>query len=113
MMVRKMKDTDDADDLKLAFAAFDRDGSGTITREELRAVLLSLGEGVTDEEVEEVIEGADEDGDADLDFDEFVTLVLGKEKKLTVSAQNRFEGGDDGELGANGKVMVHGGAGGK
>jgi len=42
-------------ELELAFKVFDTDGSGVITREELRDKLTTLGEKLTEEEVEELL----------------------------------------------------------
>jgi calmodulin len=54
-----------------AFRVFDSDGSGTITSKELRQIMNSLGEKLTQEEVDEMINEADTDGDGEINFKEF------------------------------------------
>jgi len=47
---------------------FDKDGNGYISANELREVMLSLGEQVTNEEVDEMMREADQDGDGFVSF---------------------------------------------
>ena len=44
------------------FLAFDKDGNGFISSAELRHIMTTLGERLTDEEVDELIKQADVDG---------------------------------------------------
>lgn len=69
---------DNAENLKAAFRAFDKDCSGYITADELRQVMTSLGEQLTDEEIEEMIREADNDGDGQINYQEFVQMMVGK-----------------------------------
>lgn len=62
-------------EFKDAFAMFDIDGGGTIETHELKQVLTELGDQPTDEEIEEMILLVDENGDGEIDFDEFVNLM--------------------------------------
>jgi len=48
---------------------------GTIEFKELRHVLEGLGDQPTDEEIQEMIMLVDENGDGEVDFDEFLTLM--------------------------------------
>lgn len=43
---------------------------------QLRSVLRTIGEKVTEEELEEMIKEADLDGDGLLDYEEFVRMML-------------------------------------
>jgi len=61
-------------ELELAFKVFDTDGSGVITREELRDKLTTLGEKLTEEEVEELLAEADTDNSGTISFEEFKAL---------------------------------------
>lgn len=54
---------------------FDRDGNGFITAAELRHVMTTLGEKLSDEEVDEMIREADVDGDGQINYEEFVALM--------------------------------------
>eukprot|EP01091_Cochliopodium_minus_P010477 TRINITY_DN277_c0_g2_i1.p1 TRINITY_DN277_c0_g2~~TRINITY_DN277_c0_g2_i1.p1 ORF type:complete len:147 (-),score=52.94 TRINITY_DN277_c0_g2_i1:50-490(-) len=78
IMVVKMKDQESEEEIKEAFKVFDKDGSGTISAAELRHVLTNLGEKLTDNEVEDLIREADVDGDGQIDYNEFVKLMLSK-----------------------------------
>lgn len=76
MMARKMKDTDSEEEIREAFKVFDRDGNGFISAAELRHVMTSIGEKLTDEEVDEMIREADADGDGHINYNEFVDLLV-------------------------------------
>ena len=43
---------------------------------QLRHVMINLGEKLTDEEVEQMIKEADLDGDGQVDYDEFVKMMM-------------------------------------
>lgn len=66
-MARKMKDTDSEEEIREAFKVFDRDNNGFISAQELRHVMTSIGEKLTDDEVDEMIREADQDGDGRID----------------------------------------------
>ncbi|KAJ3356891.1 hypothetical protein HDU91_005500 [Kappamyces sp. JEL0680] len=76
MMARKMKDTDSEEEIKEAFKVFDKDGNGFISSAELRHVMTNLGEKLTDEEVDEMIREADVDGDGQINYEEFVKMMV-------------------------------------
>ena len=78
LMARKMKDTDTEEELLEAFKVFDRDGNGFITSHELRYVMTNLGEALTSDEVEEMIKEADLDGDGQINYEEFVRMMMSK-----------------------------------
>ena len=74
MMARKMKDTDSEEEIREAFKVFDRDNNGFISAAELRHVMTSIGEKLTDDEVDEMIREADQDGDGRIDCVFFPTF---------------------------------------
>ena len=76
LMARKMRDTDTEEELVDAFKVFDRDGNGLISAAELRHVMTNLGEKLTDEEVDEMIKEADIDGDGQINYEEFVRMMM-------------------------------------
>ncbi|KAL9812335.1 putative guanylate cyclase activating protein [Arabidopsis thaliana] len=78
LMAKKMKDTDSEEELKEAFRVFDKDQNGFISAAELRHVMTNLGEKLTDEEVEEMIREADVDGDGQINYEEFVKIMMAK-----------------------------------
>lgn len=51
----------------LLIQVFDRDNNGFISAAELRHVMTSIGEKLTDDEVDEMIREADQDGDGRID----------------------------------------------
>lgn len=52
---------------KAPLQVFDRDNNGFISAAELRHVMTSIGEKLTDDEVDEMIREADQDGDGRID----------------------------------------------
>ncbi|WP_411023729.1 EF-hand domain-containing protein, partial [Salmonella sp. s51228] len=54
---------------------FDKDGNGTISSAELRHVLTTLGEKLTDEEVDALLTGI-EDSQGQVNYEEFVKMVM-------------------------------------
>lgn len=75
-MARKMKDTDSEEEIREAFKVFDRDNNGFISAAELRHVMTSIGEKLTDDEVDEMIREADQDGDGRIDCTLLSTLSI-------------------------------------
>lgn len=74
MMARTVKEVDNEEELKNAFKVFDKDGSGTISAIELRAVLQHLGENLTDDDLDEMLKMADKNGDGNIDCKYYPTL---------------------------------------
>ncbi|CAK9195211.1 unnamed protein product [Sphagnum troendelagicum] len=89
LMARKMKDTDSEEELKEAFKVFDKDQNGFISAAELRHVMTNLGEKLTDEEVDEMIREADLDGNGQVDYDEFVKMMMAKPSFATIATQKK------------------------
>ena len=67
--------SDQIAEFKEAFALFDKDGDGTISSSELETILTSLGQKPTKEELEDMINEVDADGNGEVDFDEFLSLI--------------------------------------
>ncbi|KAL4238019.1 hypothetical protein ACF0H5_002730 [Mactra antiquata] len=62
-------------DLMEAFRIFDRDGNGTLDREELRICLTRMGEKLSDQECDELFDQLDKNGDGELNFMEASKLL--------------------------------------
>ena len=63
------------DELEENFAVFDRLGEGTINADMFRHVMLTLGEPLTEADVDEIINDADTLGDGAIDMENFVRLM--------------------------------------
>ena len=57
------------------FEMFDVDGDKTISTKELSTVMRTLGQNPTEEEIETMIKEADNDGNMEIDFEEFCVLM--------------------------------------
>lgn len=60
------------------FALFDDNNTGVITLEHLKRVARELGEEMTEEELREMIERADLDGDGAISQEEFFNIMTKK-----------------------------------
>ena len=78
LMAKKMKDTDTEEELYEAFKVFDKDGNGFISCLELKHVMTNLGEKLTEEEIDEMVKEADFDGDGQINYKEFVRMIMAK-----------------------------------
>ena len=56
-------------------AVFDLDGDGFITRDEIRRVMASMGERLTEEEIDNMLREADADGDGRIDYEGVTSLL--------------------------------------
>lgn len=73
--VSKNRTTDTAEDFIEGLRHFDKDGSGYISSAELRHLLTTLGEKLTDDEVEALLQGQ-EDSHGNVHYEEFVRMVM-------------------------------------
>ena len=62
-------------DAQAAFTLIDADGSGALDIYEFRAALKRMGLGLTDQQVEVVLEAVDTDGNGTVEFSEFIALL--------------------------------------
>uniref|UniRef100_A0A8C5GF82 Caltractin-like n=1 Tax=Gouania willdenowi TaxID=441366 RepID=A0A8C5GF82_GOUWI len=75
LMTQKMNEKDSKEEIMKAFRLFDDDGTGKISFKNLKRVAKELGENLTDEELEEMIEEADRDGDGEVNEQEFLRIM--------------------------------------
>ncbi|XP_034738845.1 caltractin [Etheostoma cragini] len=75
MMTLKMNEKDSKEEILKAFRLFDDDGTGKITFKNLKRVAKELGENLTDEELQEMIDEADRDGDGEINEQEFLRIM--------------------------------------
>ncbi|XP_023338145.1 myosin-2 essential light chain [Eurytemora carolleeae] len=67
--------TDTSDDFIEGLRHFDKDGNGFITSAELRHLLTTLGEKLSDEEAEQLLAGQ-EDSKGNINYENFVRTVM-------------------------------------
>ena len=75
MMQHKMSERDGREEVLKAFRLFDDDETGKISLKNLRRVAKEIGEVMTEEELQEMIEEADLDGDGEIDSEEFLRIM--------------------------------------
>ncbi|KAL7485064.1 hypothetical protein ACHAW6_010661, partial [Cyclotella cf. meneghiniana] len=75
MMTTKMCERDSREEIIKAFRLFDDDETGKISFRNLKRVAMELGESITDEELQEMIDEADRDGDGEVSQEEFIRIM--------------------------------------
>jgi len=75
LMTTKMGERDSKEEILKAFRLFDDDETGKISFKNLRRVANELGESMTDEELQEMIDEADRDGDGEVSQEEFLRIM--------------------------------------
>ena len=74
-MAAKMANRDPRDESLKSFRLFDDDETGTISLKNLRRVAKELGENLTDEELQEMLNHADKSGSGAVSQDDFYRLM--------------------------------------
>jgi Ca2+-binding EF-hand superfamily protein len=75
MMTQKMAERDPREEMLKAFRLFDDDETGKISFKNLKRVAKELGENMTDDEIQEMIDEADRDGDGEIGEEEFMRIM--------------------------------------
>mmetsp|Transcript_89210 Transcript_89210/g.186438 ORF Transcript_89210/g.186438 Transcript_89210/m.186438 type:complete len:218 (+) Transcript_89210:221-874(+) len=75
MMTGRMPDKNSRAEIDKVFALFDEDETGKISFRNLKRISQELGESLTDDELQEMIEEADRDGDGLINPDEFYRVM--------------------------------------
>lgn len=75
MMTTKMGERDSREEIIKAFRLFDDDETGKISFRNLKRVAMELGETISDEELQEMIDEADRDGDGEVSQEEFIRIM--------------------------------------
>lgn len=66
------------EELRAVFQVFDQTKSGYITAADLKSAMVNLGERLTTEELQAMIDAADIDGDGRIDYNEFLQMMRKK-----------------------------------
>merc|ERR1711904_698278 len=75
MMAIKILNKNPEEEMLKAFAMYDDDETGKITFKNLKRVATELGERLSNEELQEMIDEADRDGDGEINEDEFLRIM--------------------------------------
>lgn len=75
LMTMKMTEKDSKEEILKAFRLFDDDETGKISFKNLKRVAKELGENLTDEELQEMIDEADTDGDGEINEQDFLRIM--------------------------------------
>ncbi|KAL3265823.1 hypothetical protein HHI36_010019 [Cryptolaemus montrouzieri] len=75
LMSVKMSEKDSKEEILKAFRLFDDDDTGKITFKNLKRVAKELGENLTDEELQEMLDEADLNGDGEINQEEFLRVM--------------------------------------
>jgi len=73
-----------------AFNTFDADGSGTIDTQEMKLLLESIGESLTEEELFRFMADVDEDGTGEIEFAEFLR-AFEKQRGVNVDLEDELD----------------------
>ena len=76
IMAKRKNDVDKEEDLLDAFRVFDKENNGKISARELRYVMMSSGEDLNENDIEEMIREASTENDDFIDYYKFVKLML-------------------------------------
>ncbi|XP_015264476.1 PREDICTED: centrin-1-like [Gekko japonicus] len=75
VMTEKMSQTDPKEEILKAFRLFEDSESGKISFKNLKQIASEIGEKLTDEELQEMIDEADVDGDGEVNEQEFLKIL--------------------------------------
>ena len=74
-MTVKMAERAPREEILKAFRLFDDDNTGKISLKNLKRVARELGETMSEEELQEMIDEADRDGDGEISEEEFIRIM--------------------------------------
>ncbi|XP_017077847.1 calmodulin-A [Drosophila eugracilis] len=75
MMAPRLADVDSSVTLRRTFNVIDRDHDGYINSQDVRTIMLILGEVVTDDEVKDICHAVDMDGDGRISRRDFINFM--------------------------------------
>merc|ERR1711957_38230 len=78
VMCAKISDKNTMDEIDRVFKLFDKDRNGTLEADDLSRVLKELGEEIPEEDVREIIQRADLDGDGVVNLQDFYNVLTKK-----------------------------------
>ena len=76
LMTKSSSDTQTEDEVINAFRVFDKEGNGLISSAELKHIMMTIGDKMTEEEADEMVNEADIDEDGMINYEEFVRMMM-------------------------------------
>ena len=76
LMLRNSPETQTEDEVINAFRVFDKEGKGLISSAELKHIMMTIGDKMTEEEADEMVNEADIDEDGMINYEEFVRMMM-------------------------------------
>ena len=76
LMARKMKIIDKEEELLDAFNILDRDGSGKISKYELRYIIMSTDSKIKGDDIEDIIKTIGTDEEGKIDLQDFIDILM-------------------------------------
>ena len=78
LMARKFKEVDSMEEVLESFKVFDKDANGMISSDELKSIMHEHGSGLSHDEIAVLIRECDSDGDGNINYEEFVAMLMSK-----------------------------------
>ena len=78
LMMKNLPDTQQEEEVINAFRVFDKEGNGLIQTDELKLIMMTIGDKMTADEADEMIHEADIDGDGTINYEEFVRMMMAR-----------------------------------
>ncbi len=78
LMMKNSPDTQQEEEVINAFRLFDKEGNGLIQTDELKHIMMTIGDKMTEDEADEMIHEADIDGDGTINYEEFVRMMMAR-----------------------------------
>ena len=76
LMTKRSPDNQTEEEVINAFRVFDKEGNGLIASAELKHIMMSIGDKMTEEEADEMVNEADIDEDGMINYEEFVRMMM-------------------------------------
>uniref|UniRef100_A0A915DN83 EF-hand domain-containing protein n=1 Tax=Ditylenchus dipsaci TaxID=166011 RepID=A0A915DN83_9BILA len=81
--LQKLYTKEELRDYQQMFQMFDTDGSGALGNVELKEAMISIGLQASEQEIDELIREVDEDGNGEIDFEEFCHCMKKSQNRVT------------------------------
>ena len=76
LMIKNSPDTQTEEEVINAFRVFDKEGNGLISSAELKHIMMTIGDKMTEEEADEMVNEDDIDEDGMINYEEFVRMMM-------------------------------------